>query len=38
LRRHQGLQAKLALAMAQGKSVGDCIFLIEEDLASVSNI
>lgn len=38
LRRHQGLQAKLALAIAQGKSVGDCIFLIEEDLASVSNI
>ncbi|KAG0587433.1 hypothetical protein KC19_2G164200 [Ceratodon purpureus] len=38
LRRHSGLQAKLAAAMSAGKSVGDCILLIENELDGSSDI
>lgn len=38
LRRHYSLQAKLAAAMSAGKSVGDCILLIENELAGSSDI
>lgn len=38
LRRHFGLQAKLAAAMSAGKSVADCILLIENELSGSSDI
>jgi hypothetical protein len=38
LRRHSALQAKLAAAMSAGKSVGDCILLIENELNGSSDI
>lgn len=38
LRRHFGLQAKLAAAMSAGKSVGDCILLIENELSGSPDI
>ena len=32
LRRHEGARAKLAEAMAMGKSVGSCIGIIEDNI------
>lgn len=34
LRRHANTHRQLALAMSSGKSVGQCILLIEESLSS----
>ena len=34
LRRHSGIHKELAKAMAEGQSVGDCILLIERNIAS----
>uniref|UniRef100_A0A7I4DQ59 Uncharacterized protein n=1 Tax=Physcomitrium patens TaxID=3218 RepID=A0A7I4DQ59_PHYPA len=38
LRRHFDLQAKLAAAMLAGKSVGECILLIENELSGSTDI
>ena len=38
LRRHSGLHDKLAAAMAQKKSVGACIALIENELTNCDDI
>lgn len=38
LRRHKNILSKLAMAMMSGKSVGECIEVIEAELANVSEI
>jgi hypothetical protein len=38
LRRHQALHSKLASAMSFGKSVAECIGVIEEELQDVGYI
>lgn len=38
LRRHKNILSKLAMTMMSGKSVGECIEVIEAELANVSEI
>ena len=38
LRRHEQVRCRLAEAMAFGKSVGECIDIIENELTNVSDI